>query len=182
MALVTRIGAIAIALLIATPASSFGQEALQLAEQKIKAGLLYNFLKYTQWPAPIGETAVVCLLGGDPFEGHLAPMAGRTVNQRTIAIRDLSDGEGTDGCSLLVVHAAQAANWETLRPTLTRSSVLTVGDFEGFAIRGGMIEFTKLDDRIGVTINVDAVADTHLRVHDRLLKLASIIHSPPSGP
>ena len=156
---------------------AYAAERLQLVEQQIEAGLIYNFLRYTQWPAgSAGSTAapiVVCLLGGDPFAGHLQPMAGRTVNQRVIEIRNLRTIDETQVCALLFVNAAEMPRWPELRAALATKPMLTVSNFEGFADSGGMIEFTRINNRVGVKINTEAVTAARLQVEDRLLRLAA---------
>jgi hypothetical protein len=77
----------------------------------------------------------------------------------------------------LYVHEDQKSNWPHLEKALAGKDVLTVSDFDGFAESGGMIEFTRNDNRIGVKINVDAVTAAHLAVQSRLLRLASTVHT-----
>jgi hypothetical protein len=159
-------------------------ESLQLVEQEIKAGLLYNFLKYTDWPQSASTSSnalVVCLMGGDPFGGRLQPMAGRTVNQHVIVIRSISVIENAADCSLLFIHADEKSQWPELHAALMATPMLTVSDFPGFSDSGGMIEFTRIDNRIGVKINTDALATAHLQVEERLLKLASALRGGASG-
>jgi hypothetical protein len=167
-----------LALVIAVgPAKAEG--SLQLFEQEIEAGLLYNFIKYTQWPpdrtAAMGDV-VVCLIGPDPFHGHLQSMAGRTVNRRAIEIRSVNSQQ-LDGCWLLYIHADEQSDWPSLQKKVAGKEVLTVANFASFAASGGMIEFTRIDDRIGVKINIDAVAAAHLAVQSRLLRLADTVHT-----
>lgn len=180
MAVLSKLYRVGLALLVAAAflSPAYGQDNIRLVEQEIKAGLLYNFLKYTQWPAEhANREAVVCLIGGDPFGGRLQPLAGRTVNQHNIEIRNLANTQEIDACSLLYVHANLKPNWPQLQKALAGKDVLTVSDFDGFAQSGGMIEFTKNDNRIGVKINVDAVTAAHLTVQSRLLRLASTVHT-----
>lgn len=152
-------------------------ERLQLVEQQIQAGLIYNFLRYTHWPVEPGAKAdapmVVCLFGGDAFDGHLQPMAGRTVNQRAIEIRNLRTIEEAQACSMVFVNAAEMPRWAEARAALAMKPMLTVSNAEGFTDAGGMIEFTRTDSRIGVKINTNAVTAAHLQVEDRLLRLAT---------
>lgn len=154
---------------------------VELVEQKIKAGLLYNFLKYTEWPpasaAQTGNEIVVCLYGGDAFDGHLTPMAGRTVNQKPITLRTIDKIADAGSCALVFVRATEKDNWPALQKSLTSKHALTVSDFEGFAAAGGMIEFARAESRIEVKLNVDAVSAANLKVSDRMLKLASVVHS-----
>ena len=60
-----------------------GSVSAQMDEYSIKAGYLYNFSKYVQWPEgtfPTPETPfVICIVGEDPFGGRLdQAIAGKT--------------------------------------------------------------------------------------------------------
>lgn len=159
-------------------AQAFAEENLQLQEAEIKAGLLYNFLKYTQWPVT-SPSVVVCVYGEDPFGGYLQPIAGRSVNQHEIALHTVHTVDEMAACHLLFVNAAEKAHWPEVRKFLVGKSVLTVSDFEDFAQTGGMIEFGRKNDHISVDLNIDAVTAAHLSVGERLLKLVTVLH--PSG-
>jgi hypothetical protein len=167
----------ALALLaLATAPPVAAQEGVRLAEQDIKAGLIYNFLRYTQWPQTrSGQPLVVCVYGGDPFSGRLQPMAGRTVNQRPIEVRGASADRELDACALVFVNATARDEWPRLRTYLSRRNILTVSDYEGFARAGGMLEFTRVANRIGVRVNVGAAEAANLSIGDRLLRLASVV-------
>jgi hypothetical protein len=166
-------------LIFLSPDRAVAQASPRLAEPDITAGMLYNFLRYTDWPATAEREVPinVCLYGGDPFEGRLASMAGRTVNQRVIAIRTVRTNADLDACALVFVNARERAAWPRLRAELSRRSVLTVSDYEGFARAGGMLEFTRVRNRVGVAVNVEAASAANLRVQDRLLRLATIVAS-----
>jgi hypothetical protein len=158
-------------------------ESLQLVEQEIKAGLLYNFLKYTDWPQPgtPGAPMSVCLMGGDPFSGRLQPMSGRTVNQHVIEVRSVAAIDGIADCSILFIHAEAKPQWPALHMAIIAKPVLTVSDIPGFSDSGGMIEFTHMDNRIGMTINSAALRAAHLQVQERLLKLANALRGGAAG-
>jgi hypothetical protein len=162
------------------PACPRAETSLRLQEQEIKAGLLYNFLKYIEWPAGSGteasSTATVCIVGTDPFSGYLQPMAGRTVNQRTIKVRTVHDSGEMESCQLLFVSDGEKENWPQMKKSMDGKGVLTVGDFADFASSGGAIEFGLKDDHINVRLNMDAVAAARLHVEDRLLKLVTVVH------
>jgi len=154
-------------------------DGLQLQEQQIKAGLLYNFLKYTNFPAPNFTnpgTITVCVFGDDPFSGNLQPIAGRTVNQREIALRTIHDIDAIANCQLLFVNKDEKSRWPQLHAALAGKNVLTVSDFEFFAAQGGMIEFGHVDNHIRVNLNMDALTAAGLRVEDRLLRLVTVVH------
>jgi len=159
--------------------ASAGSAELRLQEQQIKAGLLYNFLKYTQWPeSSFAQVSflTVCIFGDDPFGGNLKPIAGKTVNQREIALRQLRTTEEVSGCHLLFVNAEEKTRWPGLRELLAGKNVLTVSDFDNFTDLGGMIEFGRTDNHISASLNINATAAAGLRVENRLLKLVTVVH------
>jgi hypothetical protein len=170
-------------LLAAGPFSTARAENLQLHEQEIKAALLYNFLKYTDWPpsAVSSSSITLCVFGSDPFQGYLQPMAGRSVNQRSIAIRQVSDAASAGGCNLLFVNADEQDAWPALHEALKGKSALTVSDFDTFVARGGMIQFGHRDNHISATLNMDAINAAGLHVEDRLLRLVTVLHPATQG-
>ncbi|MCE3232207.1 MAG: YfiR family protein [Rickettsiaceae bacterium] len=166
-----------ILLCLTLPLNAPAKEPLRLYEQEIKSGLLYNFLKYTNWPGSDSQSnSVVCIFGNDPFGGYLDPMGGRSVNKRVIVIRKINSLPESADCHVVFVNSEEAKRWPSLLEFLQDKPVLTVSDFEGFINSGGMIEFNKKDNRIVVEMNIDAVKKVNLTVQDRLLKLVTIKH------
>ncbi len=157
-------------------------DALRLREQEIKAGLLYNFLKYTEWPessfAQVTDFSV-CLFGGDPFGGSLKPMQGRTVNRRVITVREIRDISEVDSCHLLFVNGAEKTRWPELRKALAGKNVLTVSDIAAFTAAGGMIELGYEGSRINAVLNASAVTGAGLRIEDRMLRLVTVAREVP---
>jgi hypothetical protein len=141
--------------------------AIQLTEGKIKAGLLYNFIKYTEWPSTKmadGGAMTVCVFGDDQLDSYLKPMGNFTVKQRRIAIRHIHGIADSDSCHLLFVCAEKKDLWAQLHDLLADKSILTVGDFTGFSNSGGMIQITKENSRIKIELNAMAIKKSRLDV------------------
>ena len=177
----------AVAMLL-LPLSCLAQEQtqLQLSAQKIKAGLIYNFLKYTDWPSEkmteTPATLVVCIFGTeDPLSGYLQPIEDRTVHQRVVKLRHISTVEEAAKCHMLFIGSDEEAQWPSLHNSLANKSVLTVGDFNGFSRAGGMIEFSTEDNRIQIWLNIEAVSESRLHIYDSLRRLAKVTHPSSTG-
>jgi hypothetical protein len=155
------------------------QEPLRLQEQKIKAGLIYNFIKHASWPGGDSGEILICLLGGDPLDGYLYPLEGRTAQQRRIEIREIESADDAKGCDFLFVDTNQSRNLDAALAMLRGKPVLTASDMAGFAGRGGMIEFTRENRRIGILINRQALEAAGISVDNRLLKVARLL--PPES-
>jgi hypothetical protein len=61
---------------------------------------------------------------------------------------------------------------------LRGSSILTVGESKGFAERGGVINLTLEENKLGLEINTDAAGQSHLKISSKLLALAKIVKEP----
>src|SRR4051812_905274 len=84
---------------------------LQLYEEKIKAGMVYNLLKYTaclqESNSQISGKLHICMFGDDPFDSYLSPLEGRTAQQIPIFITHITHAEQADSCSVVIIHRAQ---------------------------------------------------------------------------
>ncbi|HSF41265.1 MAG TPA: YfiR family protein, partial [Thermoanaerobaculia bacterium] len=89
MALLTRLFAALVLLLLAFPAGAGAQEAASL-EYGVKAAFLYNFTKFVEWPAsafPDRGSLRLCVFGDDPFGKSLQTVVeGEQVQGRPITL------------------------------------------------------------------------------------------------
>jgi hypothetical protein len=60
---------------------------------------------------------------------------------------------------------------------LQSEPILTVGDMDQFAERGGMVQLTIEDKQVHFTINLGAASREQLRIRSNLLALARIVES-----
>ena len=148
-------------------------------EYRIKAAFLYNFAKFTVWPAAAFADAKaplrLCLLGDDPFHGALAALEGRTVKNRPIVASRLESTDSPEKCHLLFVSASEHGRLGTILKSLRGMPVLVVGDIPGFARSGGTIRLETVENKVRFEINVGAAHHAKLKIDSRLLRLGRII-------
>jgi hypothetical protein len=151
-------------------------------EYEIKAGLLFNFVKYVAWPekdfsAP--ETPfVIGILGKDPFGKVLDQTVtgeDRKIKGRLILVKRFGSLEEIAGCHVLFITEAEQKRWPQIKQSLAGSHVLTVGESDLFADSGGVIGLYKEKNRIRFVINVDAARRAELTIDSTMLNLARIV-------
>jgi hypothetical protein len=64
---------------------------------------------------------------------------------------------------------------------LNSAPVLTIGDTDGYAQRGIMINMYLEDKRVRFEINAEAARTAGLRISAKLLKLAGKVYGPSAG-
>ncbi len=147
---------------------------------EVKAVFLFNFTKFVEWPSasfPAPSSPIIIgVLGADPFGGALEQtVAGETVNGRPLTIKRFKSLEELAPCHILFISASQEERVPEILRRLGRSETLTVADIDGFAMRGGAIQFRADSGRIRFEISREAAERAGLRVSARLLSLASVV-------
>lgn len=149
-------------------------------EYQIKAVFLYNFAHFTEWPASALDDAnsplVIGVLGDDPFSGSLDELVrGEKVNRHPLIVQRYRQAEDIKVCHVLFVSRSEMKHLERVLSTLKSRSVLTVGEADGFAKRGGMIRFVTENNKIRFRINVEAARAANLTISSKLLRAAEIV-------
>jgi hypothetical protein len=167
----------AIATLLVVGAWSSPARGQSSSEPAVKAGFVYNFAKFTEWPtgAITGPQINLCLLGADPLGAVSGLLDGRPLQGRSIAVRRSVRSDEIRNCAIVfVTDVDEHRQAEALR-TLRGLPVLTIGDAEGFADAGGVIGLVAADERIQFEVNLEAAQHASLKINSQLLKLARAV-------
>lgn len=151
-------------------------------EYEVKAAYIFNFAKFVEWPPGksqgAGAPMNVCVVGRDPFGSALEAIEGKVVGGRRIQVRRNPPPQTPGGCAILFVSGSESQQLGRILENLDNSNVLTIGDTEGFAEKGVMINFFMEEKRVRFEINPRAAGRAGLRISSNLLKLARIVGTP----
>jgi len=159
---------------------SSGNDAEAVTEDQIKAVFLFNFAQFVEWPPtafqePISPF-VIGVFGDDPITPFLDEVSrGEKVNNRRLVIERYQQINQIKTCHILFLSVSRADDLDKILIALKNRSVLTVGAFEGFAKKGGMIRFVKENNKIRFRSNVDAAKASNLIISSKLLRPAQIV-------
>jgi YfiR/HmsC-like len=142
-------------------------------EYRAKAGFLYNFIAFTDWPPRVGSPLPLCVYGGNPFGDELTALEGKTVNGRTLTIRYPGSLDQLKGCRVVFVADSAIANLSGILDTLRGEPVLTVTDSKGALDAGVGINMLVRQNKIAFEVNLAATRRADLALSSKLLRLAS---------
>lgn len=153
-----------------------GEAALaqQSIEPSIKAGFVFNFVKFTQWSdirEDNGAPLLICAQGAHPLDGQLALLNGRQVRNRIIEVRTGMPGDWRN-CDALYLSDSDAGRMEAVIRSVVGAPVLTIGDLPGFVQAGGMIGLRIEENRMRFDVNLVAAQRVGLKLSSQMLKLA----------
>jgi hypothetical protein len=165
--------------LIASPRALAQKE--ESAEYPVKLAFLYNFTKFVEWPAdsfrePDGPL-LICIVGHDPFSEILeGELRARNVGGHRVELRTFKPNDQLSVCQIVFVPATERLQVDRIVRSLKGASTLTVGETEGFAALGGMINLTVEANKVHFEVNRLAAERAGLKISSRLLSIAKIVH------
>lgn len=150
------------------------------SETQIKAAYLVNFAKLFEWPSGAlgsgSDPFLVCLISQrDGIALPLNSMAGKNIQGHALLVKQNARLSELRDCRMVVLEAGDENRLPAVLEALADAPALTVGDFDEFSRRGGMIELAFQDNRIVFDINRDATNRARLSPSAQLLKLARIV-------
>ena len=158
----------------------FAQSSSPVPEYRVKATFLYQFTQFVDWPRgafPSDQTPLVIgILGDDPFGTFLdETVRDEKANAHSVVIQRYRNIDEVKECQILFVSRLQAGRIREIGAALKGRYILTVGDADGFAERGGVIEFVTQENRIRLRINLGAAKAANLTISSKLLRPATVI-------
>lgn len=147
---------------------------VKAGEYQVKAAFIYNFAKFIDWPSG-SDGMTLCLLGEDPFDRDIDIIRGKPVKGRALAVKRIKAVQEAAGCKILFISPAMKAGVTQIVAELKGSHVLTIGDTEGFAQQGVIINFYLEGENVRFEINIEAAKHAGIQISSNLLKLARIV-------
>lgn len=189
------------ALLAAWPGAALHAQEGSDLEYKVKAALVYNFLKFIvggRLGAPDekagsnadpNEAIRVGVVGRIPSKQGFAELQGRPFRDQHLEVRffpgfeDLKDAEQKvpslhpqmaeiRQCHVLFVGPSEKPFLARILPPLQKEGLLLVGDTPGFLEAGGTINLVIAEKKVRFEINLAAAARGKLQIRSSLLRLA----------
>ena len=176
MAVLIRRGLLAFGFAVCVLGTWMGASGAALTEAQLKAGFLYNFAQFVEWPARrVDEDAfVIGVMGDVNFDGALEQMKGRDVNGRKIDVQFVDEQDDVSGCAILFIAAPDDRATASALARVGSSPVLTVGESARFTKLGGIIRLYKENDKLRFEVNVARAQSAGLRISSKMLGLARI--------
>jgi uncharacterized protein DUF4154 len=155
-------------------------------EYPVKLAFLFNFTKFVEWPADSfrGASAPmsICIVGDDPFSADLeGELRTRSVGGHPVAVKRLKPTDTLSMCQMVFVPVTAKDQSARIVKGLKGASTLTVGEAEGFAVLGGIINLTVEGNKLHFEVNLSAAERAKLKISSKLLSMAKIIKEQASG-
>lgn len=173
---------VALALMLAAlfmPARARSDERLEYA---IKAEVIERFTHFVDWPneAFAGSSApfVICIVGDTPIAPHLQFVLARDhrIDDRHAELRQLKGDADLNGCQVAFIAASERPRVKQLVQRAAGHPILTVGDSDGFAHEGVLINlYLDEGNHVRFEICAEGVKKSGLKLSAQLLRFARVV-------
>ncbi|MBF0199938.1 MAG: YfiR family protein [Desulfamplus sp.] len=156
------------------------------SKEEIQAALVIKFTDFMEWPEdafiqgdlPCSDCFTIAVAGRNRYGNIFEAFAQRRFQGRKLRVLYCEDINFCAGENIQILIVGELGKDElvTLFDMVEDRPVLTIGDFPGFAEKGGMINFyPKPDNRTGFEINLEAKRRSGIKISSHLLRMARIV-------
>ena len=145
----------------------------------MKAAFLYNFVKFTEWPAetvPSDGAFRLCVLGDEAVGTALEQtVKDRQVDGHSLTVVRVNADGALSSCQVLYVTGLDRRRSTQLIERVKGAPVFTVGDLETFAALGGVGQLFVENGKMRFALNPASAQRAGLRISSKLLALAKVV-------
>lgn len=143
---------------------------------EIHAAMIYNFLKYIQWPEDNGGDFIVGVLGEDNVFNTLKNYYdGKPKGTKKYSIRKLADASEAVSCQVVYIGKNKSKEFENVKNAIVGKSILTITDSFNLGKKGSCINFKVIEDKLKFEINQASMTGASLKVAGQLSSMAILI-------
>jgi hypothetical protein len=151
-------------------------------EYQVKAALLFNFIKFVEWPQEAfnndSDPIVIGVIGDDPFGSALdQAISGKAIHGRSLIARRLRWGQDVRACHILFISSSERKRLPQIINSLQGASILTVSDMRQSNQPGGIINFIMEASKVRFEINAGVAGQARLKISAKLLALAKNVRN-----
>ena len=149
----------------------------QVNNHKIHSIFIYNFAKYTQWPASAQSgDFIIEVLGRSPLADELERVVtNKMVGMQKIIIRRVASPDQIIAGHMVVVPSTESRHFETVQARLKGKPSLLITEKPGLGQKGSGINFVIRQDKWSYELNQATLAENGLKVSVEISKLAITI-------
>lgn len=144
---------------------------------EIHAAMLYNFIKYIQWPneGEAGDFVVGVIGDENVFNTLKAWYDGKPKGSKKYVIKKLGSPAEASDCQVVYVGKSKNKDFDAIKASTTGKSVLTITDGNGLGQKGSCINFKVVDGKLKFELNQATVSGSNLKISSQLSSMAILI-------
>lgn len=148
-------------------------------EYDVKAAYLMNFARFIDWPSETlrpASSIMVAIIGSDPSAGHFdRAMKNQVINGHPVRVSHPAREDDLSAYHIVFIASSEEPRLDQILRDVRGRSILTVSDIDRFTLRGGIIGFAMVGNRVRFDINRRPASEAKLVISSKLLAVARTV-------
>lgn len=163
---------LAVALLASS--NSFAQERPM---HEVYSMMMFNFVKYVQWPDHTSTGDFVIGVVGNPevYNTLNAWYGGKPRGSKTYVIKSFKSAADLGDCDVVFIDKSKSGEFEAINNKVKGQGTLVITDKAGLGEKGSGINFRTIDNKLKFELNQKVVDASNLKVSSALSSMAIVI-------
>jgi hypothetical protein len=144
---------------------------------EIHSMLIFNFIKYIEWPdnTKSGDF-IIAVYGDDAVFDELSKLYGqRKVKGQNAEIINISDVSGINNAHIIYLSSSKSRDFEAILEQYDTKPTLIITDKSGLGKKGSSINFKEVGGKLKFEINQSTFDNSNLKVSSQLLNMGITI-------
>jgi hypothetical protein len=157
--------------------SSSVSYAQERPAHEVYSMLVFNFVKYVQWPDhdKSGEF-VIAVIGNDEIYNTLNTWyGGKAKGSKTYVIKKFKNAAEMTDCQVVFIDKGKSSEFDAINAKVKGKGTLVVTDRNGLGAKGSCINFKTVDEKLRFELNQQAIEASNLKVSSALTSMAIVI-------
>lgn len=144
---------------------------------EIHSMLMFNFLKYIEWPASAQNgDFVIAVVGDDDVYNTLSKYySARKINGQNVVIKNYGSVESIQNAHVVYLASGKSNQFDDLKAKFSGKPTLLITDHAGLGKKGSNINFRVISGKLKFEINKEAFNQAKLKVASQLEAMAIMI-------
>lgn len=142
---------------------------------EIHSMMIYNFVKYIQWPEANQEFVIGVFANDDVYNTLKMWYDGKVRGDKKFIIKQFNSVAEVQGCNILYVGNKGSNQFDDIKSKVASTSTLLITDKPGLGSKGSGINFKTVNGKLVFELNQQVVEQANLKVSSQLTAMATII-------
>jgi len=144
---------------------------------EIYSMMVFNFVKYVQWPTDDNSKEfVIGVVGNNEIYNTLtAWYGGKAKGPKTYVIKKFNSSAEVTDCQVIFIDKTKSNEFDAVNNKVKGKGTLVVTDRNGLGSKGSCINFKMVDEKLRFELNQQAIEASNLKVAGALTSMAILI-------
>ncbi|WKK77937.2 YfiR family protein [Marivirga salinae] len=164
-------------LVIAIMVFGFNLKSGDRPMHEIHSMLMFNFIKYVEWPTDAkAGNFVIAVVGDEDVASTIQNFyTNRTVKGQTVKVVNVDDVSAVNNAHVLYISSNKSREFDEAKEKFAGKSTLMITDKSGLGKKGSCINFQEINGKLKFEINQASIKGNNLKVSTQLSSMGILI-------